>query len=163
MHPNRRLSLALLASLALASPAIRATLAGNLDVAGAVLRWLVAFVLARAAINALANLYESYRSALDAAEAEAIAGAREVELEERATFGRRGVAPRSSGEFGIHAVRTGGNPGEHVVILADDGEEIRFAHRAFGRRAYARGALRAAAFVVGRDPGFYTPADLAPV
>jgi hypothetical protein len=74
MHPNRRLSLALIASLALASPAIRATVEGNLDLAGAVLRWIVAFVLIRAGINAIANLYESYRFSLDNAEAEAALG-----------------------------------------------------------------------------------------
>jgi 4-hydroxy-tetrahydrodipicolinate reductase len=93
--------------------------------------------------------------------AEAVAGASGTGLEERASFGRRGVAPRRAGEIGIHAVRAGGNPGEHVVIVADDGEEIRIAHRAFGRRAYARGALRAAAFVAGRAPGFYGTVDLA--
>jgi 4-hydroxy-tetrahydrodipicolinate reductase len=93
--------------------------------------------------------------------AEAIAAALEVDLADRATYGRQGIAPRQLGEIGIHAIRSGGNPGEHVVVIADEGEEVRIAHRAFGRRAYARGALRAARFVAGRAPGFYTPADLA--
>ncbi|MDQ3779378.1 MAG: 4-hydroxy-tetrahydrodipicolinate reductase [Chloroflexota bacterium] len=76
------------------------------------------------------------------------------------TFGRHGNAPRQSGEIGIHAVRSGGNPGEHVVILTDEGEEIRVAHRAFGRAAYVRGALTAAKFVAGRAPGMYRMRDL---
>ncbi len=95
--------------------------------------------------------------------AEAIAGALGTDLGEQAVFGRQGVAPRHAGDIGIHAVRAGGNSGEHVVILADDGEEIRIAHRSFSRRAYARGALRAATFVAGRPPGLYGIADLTAV
>jgi 4-hydroxy-tetrahydrodipicolinate reductase len=92
--------------------------------------------------------------------AEAIADGLDTNLAEHATFGRHGLAPRQAGEIGIHAVRSGGNPGEHLIIIADEGEEIRIAHRAFSRRAYARGAIRAARFVAGRTPGFYTTADL---
>jgi 4-hydroxy-tetrahydrodipicolinate reductase len=92
--------------------------------------------------------------------AEAIAGATRAALPDDAVFGRRGHAPRRAGEIGLHAVRAGGNPGEHMVILADEGEEVRICHRAFGRRTYAQGALRAAAFVVGRPPGLYGMADL---
>ena len=99
--------------------------------------------------------------ALAEAIAQATADAPGAGFDGRTIFGRQGVAPRRSGEIGIHAVRAGGNPGEHVVIIADDGEEIRLAHRAFSRRAYARGALRAAAFVAGRAPGLYGTAHLA--
>ena len=74
--------------------------------------------------------------------------------------GRSGHAPRQPEEVGIHAVRAGGNPGEHSVILADAGEEIRISHRAFSRRPYALGALRAARWLVGRPPGLYGMADL---
>lgn len=77
------------------------------------------------------------------------------------SFGRSGIAPRVSGEVGIHAVRTGGNPGEHTVVFAAHGEEVRVCHRAFSRRAYADGALSAAARLVGRAPGMYALADLA--
>lgn len=77
-------------------------------------------------------------------------------------FGREGVAPRAAGEVGIHAVRAGGNPGEHAVIFAADGEEVRVCHRAFSRRAYADGALRAATRLIGRAPGLYGLADLWP-
>jgi 4-hydroxy-tetrahydrodipicolinate reductase len=87
--------------------------------------------------------------------AEAIAGGRDGSLDQLASYGRRGIAPRHPGEIGIHAVRAGGNPGEHQVIIASEGEEIRLSHRSFSRRAYAQGALRAARFIVGRDPGFY--------
>jgi 4-hydroxy-tetrahydrodipicolinate reductase len=84
-------------------------------------------------------------------------------LPDDATFGRDGIALRRASEIGIHAVRGGGNPGEHAIVIAGDGEEIRLAHRSFGRRAYADGALRAARFVADRPPGRYGMADLARV
>lgn len=92
--------------------------------------------------------------------AEAIAGALGAELGHRAVYGRQGVAPRRRGEFGIHAVRAGGNAGEHTILLADEGEEVRIVHRALSRRTFALGALRAATFVVSQSPGLYTMADL---
>jgi 4-hydroxy-tetrahydrodipicolinate reductase len=92
--------------------------------------------------------------------AEAVARAIGSHLPDAATFGREGMASRRPGEIGVHAVRGGGNPGEHAVIVAGDGEEIRLSHRSFGRRAYADGALRAARFVAGRPPGRYGMADL---
>ena len=88
--------------------------------------------------------------------ARAIAGAEE----ERFGFGRQGFSPRAAGEIGIHAVRGGGNPGEHVVIFAGDGEEIRISHRAFNRAAYALGALRAAKLLAEQPAGWYEPTTL---
>lgn len=92
--------------------------------------------------------------------AEAVAGGFGVALNDAARFGRQGVMPRQPGEIGIHAVRGGGNAGEHELILSGPEEEVAISHRAFSRSAYARGALRAATFVAGREPGFYTMSDL---
>lgn len=92
--------------------------------------------------------------------AEAIAAAQGEPLAEHAVYGRRGIAPRAGGDLGIHAVRAGGNPGEHTILLADEGEQIQLIHRAYSRRTYALGALRAAKFVVGKPPGRYTMAEL---
>lgn len=92
--------------------------------------------------------------------AEAIAAALDRPLSDHAVYGRQGVSPRQSGEIGIHALRAGGNNGEHVILLADEGEEIRIAHRAYSRRTFAAGALRAARFLANQSPGFYTMADL---
>jgi len=91
--------------------------------------------------------------------ARALAAARAGELADfaaRTRFGREGHAPRTVGEIGIHAVRAGGNPGEHRIILASDGEQIEVSHRAITRGTYAAGALRAARWLVGRAPGLYT-------
>ncbi len=92
--------------------------------------------------------------------AEAIAEALDRPLANHAIYGRQGLSPRQPGEIGIHALRAGGNNGEHVVLLADEGEEIRIAHRAYSRRTFASGALRAARYLAQQPAGFYTMSDL---
>lgn len=90
----------------------------------------------------------------------ALAEAMVADLEKRAVYGRQGIAPRQTGDIGIHAIRGGGNAGEHTILFADDGEQIQVIHRAYGRRTFALGALRAAKWVAARPPGFYTMSDL---
>jgi 4-hydroxy-tetrahydrodipicolinate reductase len=92
--------------------------------------------------------------------AEVIAAAIELPLERHAVYGRYGVAARQPGDIGIHAVRGGGNSGEHTVVIADEGEEIRVSHRAYSRQTFALGALRAAHFLASQSAGFYTMVDL---
>ncbi len=72
-------------------------------------------------------------------------------------FGREGHAPRLPGEIGIHAIRGGGNTGEHTIIFATDEEEIRISHRAYSRSAFAAGAIRAAKAIHRQPPGWYGP------
>jgi 4-hydroxy-tetrahydrodipicolinate reductase len=91
---------------------------------------------------------------------EVIAGAMRVKLSDVAVYGREGIQPRRHGEVGIHALRGGGNAGEHTVLLADEGEQIQVVHRAYSRRTFALGAVRAAKWVVGRPPGLYGMADV---
>jgi len=73
--------------------------------------------------------------------------------EDDRVHGREGEAPRADGEVGVHAVRAGAVAGEHEAILAGDGEELRLTHRAGDRQVFAEGALDAAAWLAGRDPG----------
>ena len=75
------------------------------------------------------------------------------------SMGGRGHAPRGEGEIGFHAIRGGGNPGEHTLLFASDDEEIRVSHRTFSRAAFAAGAIRAARAVHGQPPGWYGPDD----
>lgn len=91
---------------------------------------------------------------------EAIADALGRSLGADAVYGRQGIQPRSPGEIGIHALRAGGNAGEHVVLLADEGEQIQVIHRAYGRRTFALGALRAAKWLPSQPPRLYGMADL---
>ncbi len=80
---------------------------------------------------------------------------------EGARHGRVGaVAKRVRGEIGLHAVRGGDIVGDHMVVLAGDGERIEITHRATSRAVFAAGALRAARWVVGRPPGLYGMADV---
>ena len=87
---------------------------------------------------------------------QAIAAALSRDWSEAAVYGRRGVAPRQPGEIGLHALRGGGSVGEHLVLFANDGEEIAITHRALSRQTFALGALRAARYVAGRAPGLYS-------
>lgn len=71
--------------------------------------------------------------------------------------GREGRSPRGPGEIGIHAVRGGGNSGEHEVIFASDEEEIRINHRAYNRGAFAAGSIRVAKRIATLPPGWHGP------
>jgi len=92
--------------------------------------------------------------------ARAIAEGREKDLDEVAVYGREGRAPRQQGEIGIHALRGGAVVGEHRVVFYGLGEEIEISHRALSRRTFATGALRAARFVAGAEPGLYSMRDV---
>ena len=85
-----------------------------------------------------------------------LAEARGRDLETSGVFSRHGaVGPRKAGEIGIQALRGGDVVGEHTVIFAGPGERLEITHRAHSRDTFAQGALRAARWVVGRDPGVY--------
>lgn len=92
--------------------------------------------------------------------ANAAAEGRGQDLAEVAVYGREGVAPRGEGEIGIHALRGGAVVGEHRVTFYSQGEEVEVTHRALGRRTFAGGALRAARFVKGAEPGLYSMRDV---
>jgi 4-hydroxy-tetrahydrodipicolinate reductase len=92
--------------------------------------------------------------------AEVVIRARTELDDQRIVYGREGVAPRQPGEIGMHSLRGGANSGEHTVLLATDGEEIRISHRALSRRTFADGALRAAEWLVRQPPGMYSMADV---
>ncbi len=83
------------------------------------------------------------------------------DLKQAAIHGRSGlVGERPAGQIGFHAVRGGDIVGDHTVLFAADGECLELSHRATSRDAFATGALRAAVWVVGQPPGFYTMKDV---
>lgn len=92
--------------------------------------------------------------------AEVVVRGRGELAEQRIVHGRSGASPRRVGEIGIHSLRGGANSGEHTVLLAADGEEIRVSHRALSRRTFADGALRAAEWIARQPPGLYGMADV---
>lgn len=70
--------------------------------------------------------------------------------------GREGIiGERGEAEIGIHSVRGGDVVGDHTVIFAGNGERLELTHRASSRETFARGALRASRWVVGKSPGLY--------
>jgi len=76
-------------------------------------------------------------------------------------YGRYGrTQKRTDGEIGIHAVRGGTVTGEHEVGFYGSGEEIILTHRAENRALFAQGALKAAAYLQGREPGLYSMRDV---
>ena len=86
---------------------------------------------------------------------------RKVQLSEALRHGRVGiVGARTPGEIGIHAVRGGDVVGDHTVIFAANGERVELTHKASSRETFANGALRAAAWVVGRPVGIYDMQDV---
>jgi len=93
--------------------------------------------------------------------AEAIAKATGRDIEKDAVYGRHGaLCERRAGEIGIHAVRAGDVVGEHTVTFAALGERVELAHKVSSRETFARGALRAAKFLLARKPGLYSMLDV---
>ena len=86
---------------------------------------------------------------------------RESLRQARAAHGREGrPGARPADEIGYHAVRAGDNPGEHTILFGMDGESFAVNVRATSRDCYARGALAAAAFLVGKPAGRYSMRDV---
>ncbi len=84
----------------------------------------------------------------------AAAAGRGVELEAVAARGRDGqTGARKPGAIGFAALRGGDVVGEHSVIFAAEGERVELVHKATSREIFARGALAAARWAVGRSPG----------
>jgi len=77
-----------------------------------------------------------------------------------ATLGRGGTCPRKPGEIGMHALRVGDTVGEHTVHFGNLGETITVGHTAHTRDTFARGALRAAEWIVGKAPRLYSMQDV---
>ncbi len=76
-------------------------------------------------------------------------------------MGRSGKdAAREKGHIGVHAVRAGDITGIHSVIYSTLGETVTLSHTAHNRDNFARGALRAAKWLVGKPAGLYSMADV---
>lgn len=67
---------------------------------------------------------------------------------------------RQKNEIGIFAVRGGNIVGEHEVIFAGQDEVIEFKHTAYSKAVFAKGAVEAAKFLAGKEPGHYDMADV---
>lgn len=73
----------------------------------------------------------------------------------RFVFGRHGMAKREQDEITVHAVRRGNIVGIHEVLVSTDYETITIKHEAHSRTLFAEGAIAAADYIIGKNPGLY--------
>lgn len=91
----------------------------------------------------------------------AAAAGREVDLQKRAVASRVGaVGLRKAGDIGFSIVRGGGIVGEHRVLFAAGDEVLTLGHSAINRGLFARGAVAAARWAIGKPPGLYSMRDV---
>jgi 4-hydroxy-tetrahydrodipicolinate reductase len=91
----------------------------------------------------------------------AAAAGRGVKLGDVADYARYGAGEaRERGAIGFSVFRGGDVIGDHTVTFAGSGERIELTHRASDRLGFARGALQAARWLVGRPPGLYSMQDV---
>ncbi len=104
----------------------------------------------RAKVDAPSGTAERLRKAVEEARADL-----------RPVYGREGNAgPRPADEIAVLALRGGDVIGDHTAFLFGDGERIELTHRASSRDLFARGALRAGKWLVGRPAGRYRLGDV---
>lgn len=70
------------------------------------------------------------------------------------------IGARPAKEIGVQTLRGGDVVGEHTVYFFGEGERVELTHRATSRDQFARGAVRAARWLVGRAPGLYDMRDV---
>jgi 4-hydroxy-tetrahydrodipicolinate reductase len=92
---------------------------------------------------------------------EAAAAGRGIDLASHSDRGRDGITgARVGGQIGFASLRGGSAAGDHMVLLASEGERIELWHRAENRTIFARGALKAAQWLAGKPAGRYAMADV---
>lgn len=92
---------------------------------------------------------------------EAIADELGRDLKTCAVYGREGKEPeRDQGTIGFATVRAGDIVGEHTALFADIGERLEITHKASSRLTFAKGAVHAAQWLNGKEPGLYSMVDV---
>ena len=84
------------------------------------------------------------------------------EARPQSTFniGRPDNGKRTKEEIGIHSIRMGNIVGIHEILISTGNETITLRHEAHSRALFGEGALRAAAFLIGKKPGLYNMKDM---
>jgi len=92
---------------------------------------------------------------------EVVAEALGRDLRSCAVFGRQGnMGERDRKTIGFATIRAGDIVGEHTVMFADEGERVEISHKASSRSTFAKGALRAAQWVMGQTHGLFDMQDV---
>jgi 4-hydroxy-tetrahydrodipicolinate reductase len=83
------------------------------------------------------------------------------DMEKSLVYSRRGlIGERTKKEIGIQTIRAGDIVGDHTVIFGGVGERLEFIHRAHNRDNFAKGAIRAAQWIVNQKNGLYDMQDV---
>ncbi len=92
---------------------------------------------------------------------EVVAAALGRDLKGCAVYGREGVTgERERRTIGFETIRAGDIVGDHTVLFAGLGERIEITHKASSRMTFAKGAVRAAGWLMGRGTGLYDMQDV---
>ena len=92
---------------------------------------------------------------------EAVAEGLDRDLRSVAVYGREGqTGARDKETIGFATVRGGDVVGDHTVMFLGEGERVEITHKASSRMSFARGAVRAAAWLQGKQPGLYEMRDV---
>jgi 4-hydroxy-tetrahydrodipicolinate reductase len=137
--------------------------APNFSVAVNVLAWLTREASRRLGAGFDAEIVELHHAAKRDAPSgtalrlgEAVAEGRGQSLSDHLVLERAGeIGARPDAAIGIQTLRGGDNPGEHTVLFTGQGERLELIHRSHTRDHFARGAVRAAVWLLGRPAGLY--------
>ena len=91
---------------------------------------------------------------------ETMAHALGKELSDIAVYGREGASPRVPGTIGYHSLRAGNIPSSHTVFFGGMGERLEITHHSYNWECFARGAVDCAAYLEGKEAGYYTIQDV---
>ncbi len=93
--------------------------------------------------------------------AETVANAVGRDLDKVGVYGRHGIiGSRPKKQIGVHAIRGGDIAGDHTVMFATEGETLSVVHRAHSPEAFAKGAIRAARWVVNTSRGLHDVSEV---
>lgn len=85
---------------------------------------------------------------------------RQARPEAEFLIGRHQNGLRTKNEIGIHSLRCGNEVGTHEIVVSTGTQTITLGHKAESRTLFAEGAVAAAEFLAGREPGYYTMSQL---
>jgi len=92
---------------------------------------------------------------------EVVADALGRDLDDCAVYGRQGVTgERERRTIGFETIRAGDIVGDHTVLFAALGERVEITHKASSRMTFSSGAVRAARWIMDREPGLYDMQDV---
>ena len=137
--------------------------AANFSFSVNVLGWLAREAARKLGADFDAELFEIHHSAKRDAPsgtalflAEAVAEGQGKVLRDHLVLERAGeTGARPEGAIGIQTLRGGDNPGEHTLYFVGAGERVELSHRSSTRDHFAKGAVRTAAWLIGKPPGLH--------